>query len=106
MELESEIYFDTLIVQVRKSIFALLPSALKFLAQVEGRLSKVPRAVFARSSVFQDMFTLPQNKGTVTDGSDNEHPLVLEGVKLVAFKPFVRVAIASEYVDRASLDYL
>lgn len=93
MELESKIYFDTLFVQVQKSMFALLLSSLKYQAQMEGQLSKVARALFVQSSVFQDMFTLPQNKSIVTDGSDNEHSLILEGVMLAAFKPFVHVRV-------------
>jgi hypothetical protein len=68
--------------------------------EVDGRLTHVPHKLFASSSVFQDMFSMPQNPdvGAVPDGSDNAHPLVLEGIKYEDYRAFVRTANAIEWV--------
>jgi hypothetical protein len=58
-------------------------------------LFKIPRAAFSGSPIFDEMFTLPQS-GT-PDGTDNEHPLKLEGVTVKEFRPFARAA-SSQYV--------
>jgi hypothetical protein len=56
----------------------------------------VVRQVFDKSPVFQHMFSLPREQGTAADGSDDAHPLKIEGVKMDDFRLFVRVAAASE----------
>jgi hypothetical protein len=66
--------------------------------EVEGRITRVPRRLFAESTVFRDMLALPQARGAIVDGSDDKHPLKLEGIKYNAFKAFVRVAMANECV--------
>jgi hypothetical protein len=52
-------------------------------------------SAFSGSPIFDEMFTLPQS-GT-PDGTDNEHPLKLEGVTAEEFRPFARAA-SSQYV--------
>jgi hypothetical protein len=64
--------------------------------KIEESMLPVPRGIFTQSPVFQDMWTLPQNPQYAPDGSDKEHPLRLEGLKLSDFNLFVCVAIASE----------
>lgn len=71
--------------------------------EVEGRIARVPRRLFAGSSVFQDMLALPQARGTIVDGSDDKHPLKLQGIKYGAFKAFVRVAMTIECVYLVSI---
>jgi len=59
---------------------------------VEGCLFKLPRAPFERNSeVFQDMFGLPVPENTVTDGSSDENPLRLDGVKKADFRQLLKV---------------
>jgi hypothetical protein len=48
-------------------------------AQVEGVLFKIPRFVLQDSELFQNMFAVPPPPGAVVDGSDDEHPLRLDG---------------------------
>jgi hypothetical protein len=55
-------------------------------------LFKLPRAPFERNSeVFQEMFGLPVPANTVTDGSGDENPLRLDGVKKDDFRQLLRV---------------
>jgi hypothetical protein len=54
-------------------------------------LFQVPKAIFDGSSIFEQMFTLPQTEET--DGSSNEHPLKLEGLSALEFRTFIAVAI-------------
>jgi hypothetical protein len=42
------------------------------------------------------MLSLPQDPSTVVDGSDDDHPLILEDVKLDDMKLFIRAAMKSE----------
>lgn len=42
------------------------------------------------------MFSLPTAPGSVVEGSDHSHPLVLESVDVEVFRLFVRAAAASE----------
>jgi hypothetical protein len=54
---------------------------------------KIPRALLLESPVFRQMFELPVADKTIADGSDDEHPLKLEGVKVEEFEFFVRAAM-------------
>jgi hypothetical protein len=65
---------------------------------VEDQVIGVPRQVFARSPIFNDMFTLPVAAQTVPEGVQKDHPLRLEGIKMSEFRSFVRAAVASECV--------
>jgi hypothetical protein len=53
----------------------------------------VPRSIFERSAVFQDMWSLPQPGGTPADGTDADHPLRLDGVSAVDWKSFLRIVM-------------
>jgi hypothetical protein len=66
--------------------------------EVEGRITRIPRKLFAGSAIFKDMFDLPQAADVVVDGTDNEHPLKLEGLNYNDYKVFVRVAVVTECV--------
>lgn len=58
-----------------------------FLLQVEDTLFKLPRCLFEESSeIFRDMFSLPIQEGIPYDGSSDDHPLVLEGVRKIDFR--------------------
>jgi hypothetical protein len=59
--------------------------------QVEDTLFCVPRVILEQSEAFQDMFNLPQAEGNVMEGSDDEHPLILEGYLAQDFKQLLRV---------------
>jgi hypothetical protein len=55
--------------------------------QIEDILFKLPRCLFEESSeAFRDMFLLPAPEGSLSDGSSDEQPLVLEGVRKAAFR--------------------
>jgi hypothetical protein len=60
-------------------------------AKVENTLFRVPKTIFDGSSIFEQMFTLPQSGET--DGSSNEHPLKLEGISPSEFRIFVKASI-------------
>ncbi|KAK2462925.1 hypothetical protein APHAL10511_005123 [Amanita phalloides] len=54
--------------------------------RVEDQLFKVPQHVLtANSPVFRDMFNMPIPKDSQPDGSSDEQPLVLEGLKASGF---------------------
>jgi len=54
---------------------------------VEDTLFKLPRYLFEESSdVFRDMFQLPAPEGIPPDGSSDEQPLVLEGIRKADFR--------------------
>jgi len=58
---------------------------------VEGTLFRVPGHHFIQQSeVFRDMFELPVSNNTLPDGSSDEQPLRLEGVRKVDFKELLR----------------
>jgi hypothetical protein len=60
--------------------------------QVEGTLFKVPRQPFVRTSeVFHDMFALPIPEASSPEGSTDENPLFLEGVRKVDFHRLLKV---------------
>jgi hypothetical protein len=46
---------------------------------VEDVLFRVPRGIFEQSEAFQDMFRIPAPDNAVVEGSDDDHPLHLEG---------------------------
>lgn len=59
---------------------------------VEGVLFKVHRHNFENDSeVFQTMFSLPIAQGSVPDGTNDDHPLVLHGIKKDDFVQLLRV---------------
>jgi hypothetical protein len=51
----------------------------------------VHRMIFDDSSVFQDMFSIPQPPGAPVDGSSMERPLRLEGVHRNDFRNFMQL---------------
>jgi hypothetical protein len=67
--------------------------------QVEDHITRVPRRLFAKSPVFQDMLSLPQATSAIPEGMDDQHPLKLEGVKYNDYKLFVRTAFIVECVQ-------
>jgi hypothetical protein len=60
---------------------------------VENKLFRVPKAIFEQSEAFQDMFSVPQAENEAVEGSDDEHPLVLEGYLAHDFKQLLRVLL-------------
>ncbi|KAF8959951.1 hypothetical protein BDZ97DRAFT_1761100 [Flammula alnicola] len=67
---------------------------------VEDRLFKVPILPFTRESdVFQAMFELPQDPNVAQDGSIDEQPIRLEGVKKEDFKRLLNVMYARWFVE-------
>jgi hypothetical protein len=75
--------------------------------EVEGCLFKVPRGPFERNSeVFQDMFRLPVPENTVPDGSSDEHPLRLDGVKKNDFRQLLKVMFPGSVCFDKSCDGL
>jgi hypothetical protein len=63
-------------------------------SQVEGCLFKVPRQPFENNSqIFRDMFGMPEIVDSPREGSSDEHPLRLEGVKSWDFEQLLRVML-------------
>ena len=65
--------------------------------QVEDQLFKVPRRNFAiESEIFSDMFQLPvpTTAGHSLDGSSDDQPLRLDGIKKSDFVQLLRVMFA------------
>ncbi|PBK73990.1 hypothetical protein ARMSODRAFT_567436 [Armillaria solidipes] len=61
---------------------------------VEDQLFKVTRRMFEESSeVFSTMFSLPQGGSSPVDGSDDEHPLVLQGIKSIDFENLLKAIV-------------
>ena len=61
----------------------------------EDTLFKVHKSQLSRHSViFRDMFTLPVGE-TNKEGSDAEHPIVLEGIELDGFRAFLALLYPS-----------
>ncbi|KAK0212365.1 hypothetical protein DFS33DRAFT_1492124 [Desarmillaria ectypa] len=61
---------------------------------VEDQLFKVTRHMFEESSeVFSTILSLPQGSSSPVDGSDDEHPLVLQGVKGADFENLLKVMV-------------
>jgi hypothetical protein len=65
--------------------------------QVEDQLFKIHRAAFNGSPVFEQMFSLPQIG--VSDGSNKEHPLILNGLTVDGFRAFARAASSRCVMD-------
>jgi hypothetical protein len=62
-----------------------------FRPQVENTLFKLPRYLFEESSeVFRDMFLLPAPEDMPYDGSSDEQPLILQGVRKLDFRRLLR----------------
>ena len=59
--------------------------------QVEGVLFKVPRRPFEQDSAFGDTFNLPPLDGTTEEGTSDEHPLPLHGIKEAEFRALLSV---------------
>ncbi len=65
--------------------------------QVENQLFRVARHLFVNTSeVFSTMFSLPQDNVGVVDGSDDEHPLVLQGVESADFENILEALVAQQ----------
>ncbi|KAI0720712.1 hypothetical protein C8T65DRAFT_735661 [Cerioporus squamosus] len=65
--------------------------------QVEKRLFKVPRRKFEQESeIFRDMFALPASSSD-TEGSSDEHPLLLEGIAESEFRTLLRAMFEPRY---------
>ena len=57
------------------------------MSQVEDVLFKVPRLPFEHDSAFSDAFKLPPiDHPDGHEGSSDEHPLILEGIKEAEFR--------------------
>jgi hypothetical protein len=69
--------------------------------QIENVLFRVPRILFEQSETFSDMFQIPPPQGTTVEGSDDDHPLVLEGYLVHEFRALLQVLFPL-YVVRPS----
>jgi hypothetical protein len=54
---------------------------------------KVPRTVFSGSELFRYMLEVPQPSGQPIDGSDEDHPLRLDGYSAADFRQLMRVLL-------------
>jgi hypothetical protein len=54
---------------------------------------KVPRTVFNGSELFRHMLEVPQPSGQPVDGSDEDHPLRLDGYSAADFRQLMRVVL-------------
>ena len=70
-----------------------MPTIVSLSSKVETTLFKVPRAPFEeKDSAFSDAFKLPPvDHPAGAEGSSDDHPLLLEGIKSVEFKSLLRV---------------
>ncbi|KAK0459181.1 uncharacterized protein EV420DRAFT_1642170 [Desarmillaria tabescens] len=60
---------------------------------VDGVLYQMPRYLFEKhSEIFATMFTLPQ-EGTMVEGSDDQHPIELQGISKDDFEPLLNVML-------------
>ncbi|EAU91908.2 hypothetical protein CC1G_04675 [Coprinopsis cinerea okayama7 len=71
-------------------------NALYFLRIVvfkaENELFQVPVLYFmSESQFFRDMFKLPPPEGAPVDGSSEDHPIVLEGIRALEFQALLKV---------------
>ncbi|PFH47377.1 hypothetical protein AMATHDRAFT_6818 [Amanita thiersii Skay4041] len=58
--------------------------------QVEDQLFRVPKHMFVNHSpIFRTTFELPVAEGAIPDGSSEEQPFVLDGVKVADFIPLL-----------------
>jgi hypothetical protein len=88
---DESFYLDVITIQVRPVSASTRRSNNH--AKIEDTLFKVPKAIFARSEVFVGMFDLP-HRGTSPEGSSDECPFVIQGVKAADFRVFVRAMLA------------
>jgi hypothetical protein len=58
---------------------------------VENVLFRVNKAIFDQSEVFCDMFRLPAPGDAMTEGSDDDHPLILHGYLAEEFRQLLRI---------------
>lgn len=87
-------YCDVVVILVRGRIADLCRRRLTILDfQVEGYLFKIPRFVLQESEIFQVMFSVPPPEDVVVDGSDDDHPLRLDGYLAQDFRQFLRVVL-------------
>ncbi|KAK0486318.1 hypothetical protein IW261DRAFT_791339 [Armillaria novae-zelandiae] len=64
---------------------------------VENQLFRVARHLFVNTSeVFSTMFSLPQDNVGVVDGSDDEHPLILQGVESADFENMLEALVVQQ----------
>jgi hypothetical protein len=91
--LDAEFVYEDLFLSVSARCTCNLRTNALNVPEVEDTVFKVPRCVFDDSPVFSDMFSVPQRAtpGTPVDGSDQSHPVKLEGVKLADFRSFLKV---------------
>ncbi|KAK0486320.1 hypothetical protein IW261DRAFT_1604486 [Armillaria novae-zelandiae] len=64
---------------------------------VENQLFKVARHLFvdsSKSAVFSSMFSIPQGNADMVDGSDDEHPVVLQDVQSADFEHLLAALVA------------
>ena len=61
--------------------------------QVEGCLFKVPRGPLEESTVFADMFVLPQGDQATVEGQSDQNPIVLQGIDKSDFEQLLRVLL-------------
>jgi hypothetical protein len=67
---------------------------------VEDTLFRVPRFIFLRSEVFNDMLSVPQGDGGTIEGTDDDHPLILPSYLASDFEQLMKVLL-SPYVAHA-----
>ncbi|KAK0459182.1 uncharacterized protein EV420DRAFT_1677270 [Desarmillaria tabescens] len=72
---------------------------------VGGQLYQVPRYHFEKSSeIFASMFTLPSDtKNNVANGSDDDHPIELQGVESKDFECLLRVLLTEARLENTPL---
>ncbi|KAK0486311.1 hypothetical protein IW261DRAFT_1604477 [Armillaria novae-zelandiae] len=72
---------------------------------VGGQLYQVPRYHFEKSSeIFAAMFTLPPDtKSAIMDGSDDDHPIELQGVESKDFECLLRVLLTDARLENTPL---
>lgn len=63
------------------------------LAQVEDFLFKVPKDILEQSEAFQDLFGVPLLENVAVGGSDDDHPLHLDGCVAEDFRQLLRVVL-------------
>ena len=63
-------------------------------AQVEDCLFRVPREPLEEeSTVFADMFLLPQGEQVIVEGQSDENPIVLQGIEKDEFEPLLKALL-------------
>ena len=63
-------------------------------AQVEDCLFRVPREPLEEeSTIFADMFLLPQGEQVMVEGQSDENPIVLQGIEKDEFEPLLKALL-------------